>query len=1410
MFDYLAFVYAGKSRPSGNARKDGKDLAAQCVKKLKDIGNEDRFPPKLLILLASPAYLNKQKAVQLLIGVNSTFSKTHKNVPLIGSSVAAVFFDRQVHSNGAVLMCLASTLIEAEVACGKNARRKPEAAIKKLLKDLELDRSKQIDPNPLANRLMLAFMPGCNQSAASGNLYPAPDLQRLLYEGVQARIWMIGGVSSANDLTRKQDGFQFAQGEVLRDSVVAASITTGVPIGVSLNDGLISSKKVFKVTKLGADKRTILELDKKAPVDQLAFAYGNAMLAKLSADDERTVDIPLPMPDGSVQMLRPHKKGEYLQVFRPGGQIVNIALKGIKQARRRVYVKRPIASLIFACKAYNPRDDRGTLEAKNVLTGIEKVLQGDTQHDRPCIGGFFDGEIGVDEKGRSRLTNGGVGYVIFGDEIRERTPLYQGVSALATYGHKLLASASLTPASIYENISNALNLINKAGFPGAMLSLIVSNLDRELSEKRRYIIARETIGRRFAKIKEHTKRRAEGKDVLALVARENEPRFIPDSTRDRFCNQEAIELAGLISQYILPLKRLDKSVFGTLQVDLGDLRHLSPAAFRKTEKARMLDCLAEVISASINRIASAVENAIKLELDKALAESLSANTVHDGVEKFFRAAGIAFGVQMGHLRLVENKSQQQTLVLETGFGAGYEAEKYKRHEIDADDSSPICCAFGSAEPHIVNDVSQDPAFQTMLQSVVDDPTLHGPLSQTKSYAAVSFLNEEGNQMGAFSFGSTEPWFFLKLHRAALVALSERLGFLIQHLKAKIARDFLLRVSPKLAERNLNEEQRIFNNITNDFRAALRAEFASLYLWDDDTDRYVLRAQSKWKDNRWVHAANYDHQSAWLGVTAINKEPLYVPDLRKFYEEQKYQFSHGRYARYIFGQPLSKNFAVEAIGLPLRIGPDKESKFGVLTLYRRIKEGQRTGFVTTNIQLLQEGAYNAAGLINAVMWHRLDKWEKQEQDRRNRVYQGLNLDEGEAFEKKICREVAKAFGAAEVDFYRVDRRTKIVIYSCIAGYRSDRRSEKLETTRNESDDHLELLESAFGSNSKNNYQVAIRRRELTDEQRADPALLKTEGLVEQVCVPLVGDKKHIASLVVRWRVGPALAFSLTAKHDDYHLQVLGRILGSAYSKYIINKRAERSNQAVQTAGLYVFQHAHKLINAFQILYRLSQFASIAKDEKDRKEQIKALEATAVGYIDELDWVFDLGETIQDPATETIPLAPFLEKCWRDISREGRSIDKVQFPSAEETTIIADPKLIKEVFFNLMNNAIDATNEQKEKTGRKSQLIVSAVVSEDKETVKIIFKDNGIGMTPKQKEDAIRGFKPTGRQFRKSDRSQIFKRVKHKGVGVLISRFLLGVQNGHLDYVSKRGKGTQAVVTLPNFPVERRRDEVAKTD
>jgi hypothetical protein len=1399
MFDYLAFLYAGLPQASDDPLQDGITLANKCIRKLKTLRNKERFPPSLLILLASPAYLQKQKAQRLLKGINDTFSEKVGQVELIGSSVGAVFFDRQIHREGALLICLASSLIQAKVANGTDARFNPQKAIQELLKDLKLDPSKRIDPNPLANRLMVTFMPGCNREENNRAIFPAPELHRLLYEGVQERIWIIGGVSSANLWSLKKDGFQFANRRVLRDSVVAADIITGVPIGLSLNNGLESTKKVLKVTKLARDKKTVLEFNGESPKSQLADGL---MLAKLTADDERIVDIPLPLEDGSVQMLRQLKVGDYFEMFQPTSKIAEKALNGIDLAKRRVFVEAPVATLVFPCNAYNPRTKDGKADAKTALTQIEKALENHSKQAIPCVGGFFDGEIGIDAQGRSRLTNGGVGYLIFGDEIRERTPLYKGVSALAALGHKLLADSELSREAIQSAIRNALQIITDTGFPGAMLSLKLSNLDRGSDEKKRFIIASEAVGERFLKIRDLTKRPFEGTDILALVAREGQARFVPDSRKNRFCDKKAVKTSGIISQYVMPLKRLDHTVFGTLQIDLGDLSRLSDSAFKKTEKARMLNCFAEVFSASINRIVNAVENNIKLELDKALESSLAANNFHVGVDKFFKAAGRAFGVEMGHLRLLHTtngEKPKETLILETGFGACYKAEKSKRHEISAKDFSPSCRAFRSKEPHVVNEVRTDQAFKAMLRKSRHDPKLYKALRQTKSYAAVGFRNEQGKPLGVVSFGSTQPWFFFKLHRAALEALAERLGLLVEHLKTKIARNFLLAVSPKLAKRNLNDAQRILRSIARDFRRALNAESSALYLWDKDTGKYVLRAQSNWKDKRWEHAAKYDGHSGWIGVTAVNDEPLYVPDLREYYVERNYDFPHGRYAEYMFGQPLSDSFTVEAIGLPLRIGPNKENKFGVLTLYRRIREGQRSGFVTTDIELLQEGAYNAAGLVNAILWHRKDKWEKQEQYRKYRYHQEMDSGDDRTFEAKICRAVLKSFRAAAVDFYRIDRHDESPTYSWIAGYRLGRSSKRPEKLKTPSGDHSEIINQTMQP-AKPYYRVASVHHKLREDCERNPNALKTEGMVEQACIPLIGDKKYFAALVVRWRIGNRKAFSLQALHNPFHLQVLGRTIGSAFSKQLVQKRAGRSKQAVHTAGLYVFQHAHKLVNAFEDLYSIGCDIDGAPNERAWRASVKELLESAENYIETLDWDFDLGEEIQDPASEQLPLYQLVNDCWEKVKKPEHPI-QIKFKIKQDVSIAADPRLTEEVFINLMNNAVKSMEVKKYKNGEKSYLEVRAAVSQDQETVTIIFKDNGIGMTRQQRMDAIRGFKPTGRQFHD---------VKHKGVGVLISLYALGVQDGTLDYRSKPGKGTDAIVTLPNFRTERIRDDFADYD
>lgn len=1377
MFDYLAFIYAGLIEPGVNARNDGETLAKQCLEKLDAIDNKERFPPKLLILLASPAYKQKRKAEQLLNGVNDIFAD--KDVQLIGSSVAGVFYDRKVHPRGALLVCLASPLLEAKVAVGLNARQNPQAAVNRLLKKLGLYSSTQLDINPLANRTILTFMPGCNKDFRGDAFYPAPGLHKRLQDGLQSRIWVIGGVSSSNDRTRQQDGYQFAGRQVLKDSIAVASIITGVPIGLSLNDSLIGTKRILRVTDLGSDGKTVTQFDDRpAAEQQLNSPKRNFMLAKLSADGERTVDVPLTQSDGSVQLLRHFERKDYFQVFRPGVQVAKTALRGINAAKKRVFVERPIASLLLTCKIYSPRSERGLVRAERTLTQIEKSLRGRSKQRPPCVGGFFDGEIGVDEKGRPRLTNGGIGYIIFGDEMRERTPLYRGVNAMAEHGKKLISTPKPTAASIYETIRNALQIVTETGFPGAMLSLLASNFDRGRGEKERQIIAREATGSRFVKIIEHTKRKYDGRDVLAIVAREKTPRFIPDSRRDRYCNRKAIEISGIISQYILPLKRLDGSVFGTLQVDLGDLRRLSPEAFAATEKARMINSLGEVFSASINRVANAVENQIKENLDEALKASLSATDFREGLDRFVKAAGQAFGVEMGHLRLLkttqrEDRRKISTLTLETGFGACYEAERIKRRELDPDEFSPICCAFRSDNPHIVNDVSKDLAFKSMLRKVKKDPALHERLNRTRSYAAVSFVNEHGKRIGAISFGSTKPWFFLKLHHAALEALAERLGYLVQHLKAKIERSFLQAVSPKWAKRDLAEDSSIFREVTEAFLQQLNAQVASLYLEDKDRDKYILRAQANWSDSRWEHAASYDKTTGWMGNTAINKRPLYVADLNKYYMDQGYEFPHGLYAKYMFSEKLSPEFTVEAIGLPLRMGRKKNDKFGVLMLYRQIERGQSSGFAITDIKLLQEGADQVAGIVNAVMRHRDVMWEQQEEHRHKEFHRAINaIDDVRSLEKRICAHILSSFYATRADFYQVGRFRRGSKPTWTAGAHRDPETKTIESTKNGNADSLIL-------NALSSTRVTVERKELTPVQENDPDEMKTANMVHRACVPVVGGGRLLGILDIRWTINPEKSFSLKVQHDTAQLGSLGKVVGSVCRRNQIVKEREQSDLALQATAAYASQRAHRLRNTVQ-------------DLSDRTREVRKGSASIDTVIPHVNLAMNIvsettsmGKQILYPSLYSCRLSDLIRQAFdKDDGALKDKFDSVSLKQprlSKDFWVNVDPRHTQDAFFNLLNNAADAIDLKKRRGAAEKPRIEIVAFVMDEERLKVVISDNGIGMTEREKRNALRGFVRSG---------------DHEGVGVLISRVLLAAQGGSLDFKSKKFVGTETIVILPS--------------
>src|SRR5579864_566749 len=66
---YLSFAYAGADAPGKNAFADGGHLAAACYEKLQKLEDPSQFPPRLIVLLASPKYLENDRAHDLVPGI---------------------------------------------------------------------------------------------------------------------------------------------------------------------------------------------------------------------------------------------------------------------------------------------------------------------------------------------------------------------------------------------------------------------------------------------------------------------------------------------------------------------------------------------------------------------------------------------------------------------------------------------------------------------------------------------------------------------------------------------------------------------------------------------------------------------------------------------------------------------------------------------------------------------------------------------------------------------------------------------------------------------------------------------------------------------------------------------------------------------------------------------------------------------------------------------------------------------------------------------------------------------------------------------------------------------------------------------------------------------------------------------
>jgi PAS domain S-box-containing protein len=181
---------------------------------------------------------------------------------------------------------------------------------------------------------------------------------------------------------------------------------------------------------------------------------------------------------------------------------------------------------------------------------------------------------------------------------------------------------ALNQASIYlqssqredEAIDHIFQTLTSIGYAKGMVSLV--------DDKRQWICGRYAMGKNWQRIKAETKRRINHNDILGQVVLNKKPKLSSDCINDPSCDKRAVQKAGIISQYIIPLL-VNNEAIGTLQIDLSDMQDLVHGDVKVLQRRmRILDTFA-------SQSAIAIRNA----RDKSMIENLQ-NTLAETAHEF--------------------------------------------------------------------------------------------------------------------------------------------------------------------------------------------------------------------------------------------------------------------------------------------------------------------------------------------------------------------------------------------------------------------------------------------------------------------------------------------------------------------------------------------------------------------------------------------------------------------------------------------------------------------------------------------------------------------------------------------------------------------------------------------------------
>ncbi len=239
---------------------------------------------------------------------------------------------------------------------------------------------------------------------------------------------------------------------------------------------------------------------------------------------------------------------------------------------------------------------------------------------------------------------------------------------------------------------------------------------------------------------------------------------------------------------------------------------------------------------------------------------------------------------------------------------------------------------------------------------------------------------------------------------------------------------------------------------------------------------------------------------------------------------------------------------------------------------------------------------------------------------------------------------------------------------------------------------------------------------------------------------------------------------------------------------IQSKADQLAQSTKYKSEFLANMSHELrtpLNSILLLSRLMSENPESNLTKDQIEYAKVIQSSGNGLLSLIDEILDLSKIEAGKMKlelQSIPLKEFvldMHSMFDPVANEKNIEFKTSISHGVPETIETDKMRLHQIIRNLLSNAIKFTS-----TG---YVELSIVPAEQKDFVKMIVRDSGIGI-PKEKQTII------FEAFQQADGSTR-RKYGGTGLGLSISRELTRLLGGEIALKSEAGHGAEFSITVP---------------